>query len=595
MSKSDDKRAAPPIKRVPANPAAKEPAKRTAAAKESAKEPSAPSREFETDADGNLYTRAADGTVAKICSPIEWKAFVTDTDGRRPAHLVEITTIVGSQTVEIPIGLLDKPKKLKEFLVEAGMESPPAGEAAARQLVKLFATFPRTPHIVRVERDGWIPRQGGSAYVFGNTMYAQDSAVQVRRTVPATASQRGDPEKWPAFTRNLAGNPVLVAAACFGFASALLKPFGHSSSFIVAFVGPSSIGKSSALRLAQALMTDPQELPTWNGTRSGLIVAAGQCSDKPLVLDEIGQAQVQDLGALTYDFGNGATRQRATSSGRLAVAAPVSTVTLVSGEVSTFDLMRTAGHSPNGGQVARCITIPAGNPPAGVVEERHGERSSAAFVRKLNNTLRENHGIAWPQFVSYLAGNLDELRTEYRRRMQKTGHAIVEGSEYDRSNNVLPRVIGHFALATFAGFIATRAGVLGLTEEEITSALRECFRRWLTTYVTLVKSPEQTIIEEVRALIASRKAEIIPYADSVKKPEAFGYLYTARGKPLKILVNRASFDALKTRHGEIVFHNALRASGLVKLGPRNSVTDQKTLPDGSRPSFYEFRATDFGL
>lgn len=583
MPKSSDKRVAPPLNRVPA--------KDTTA--------SSVSQEFVLNDEG-LHARAADGSHSLVCSPLQWKSFVTDINGGQPAHLVEVTTITGSQTVEIQAGLLLKPKKLLEFLINAGVGFPPAGEAAARQLARWFASFGRATHIVRVERDGWIAWQGGDAYIYGHKMYGPNGATPVRRTTQPTTSQRGSLENWLTITRNLAGNPILVAAACFAFASALLKPFGHQS-FIVAFVGPSGIGKSTALRLAMALMTEPPVgLPTWDGTRAGLIAAAREHSDMPFILDEIGQAQVQDLGALIYSFGNGATRQRATSDGRLAAAAPVSTVTLVSGEVSTFELMRTAGHSPNGGQVARCITIPAGSSSAGVVENLHGKRDSENFVQRLNNSLRAMHGIAWPLYVSHLAGNLEALRTEYRQRRQEISDAIVEGSEFDRSNNVLPRVIGHFTLAAFAGLVATRAGVLDLTEEEITSALRECFGRWLTTYVTLVKSPGQTIIEDLRALIASRKGEIIPYAQYMKKPDAFAYLYTAHGKEPKILINLASFEDFRTRHGGLVFHKALRASGLlppVKPGSRETVTNQKLVPDGSgrKVSFYEFRCADFGL
>lgn len=75
------------------------------------------------------------------------------------------------------------------------------------------------------------------------------------------------------------------------------------------FFGPSSIGKTTLLRIAASVWgrgDTPGYIRTWRATANGLEGAAASATDTALILDELGQVESRDAAAALYSLSNGA-------------------------------------------------------------------------------------------------------------------------------------------------------------------------------------------------------------------------------------------------------------------------------------------------
>ena len=82
------------------------------------------------------------------------------------------------------------------------------------------------------------------------------------------------------------GNSRLVLAVSCAFAALLLHPAGAESGGLH-FVGESSTGKTTALKVAASVFGAPDYLQRWRATTNGLESLARLRSDTLLVLDEL--------------------------------------------------------------------------------------------------------------------------------------------------------------------------------------------------------------------------------------------------------------------------------------------------------------------
>ena len=238
------------------------------------------------------------------CSEMKYIAKVVNADGGHPAYLMKIKG-EGEvwKEIEIPATLALSPTQLARHLIEHG------AELYSNDASKHVADFLRTCHggkpLLRAERDGWIDCGQEPSYVFGNERFS-DHAERVIRVQANVRASVGTLADWVKVTALCNGNPLMIVALCFAFASTLLKLFGQSG--VCDFIGNSSTGKSTILRLLQALTGSPEYLANWEGTANGLEAYAAQHKDLPLIIDELGQSDVTSFGQSVYRLTSGRGR-----------------------------------------------------------------------------------------------------------------------------------------------------------------------------------------------------------------------------------------------------------------------------------------------
>jgi hypothetical protein len=110
------------------------------------------------------------------------------------------------------------------------------------------------------------------------------------------------------------GNSRLLLAISAAFASLLLHLVGAESGGLH-FVGESSCGKTTALRVAASVFGAPAYLNRWRATANGIEALAMMHNDTLLVLDELAQIDPREAGEIAYMLANGTGKTRANKNG----------------------------------------------------------------------------------------------------------------------------------------------------------------------------------------------------------------------------------------------------------------------------------------
>ncbi|MBN3723946.1 DUF927 domain-containing protein [Burkholderia sp. Ac-20379] len=545
------------------------------------------------DGEPGLY-EWTDGSYQRISSGIKSVGMVIDADGGRPAHAVDVWTLNDtSKRVEVPCELVYSPNELTRHLITRGMTIERVHNAA-RRIGDYLSSRPPHPNFVRTTCDGWQMLCGTQAYVFGGKAYcAGDRMLLVTGSEPLTSGrpQAGTLAQWTEIVNLCAGNPLLIVALCAAFASALLHPFSHDA-FGISFVGRSSTGKTTALRLALALFDSPSNPANLIGTANGLEALAAQHLHMPLVLDEIGLASPEVMANAAYRLTNGSGKLRASPDGSLTPVTRISSVSLTAGEESVVDRIEQGGRSAKLGQVARFTALNT-DYLHGAFANLHGESDGAAFAEKLGRMLQATHGIAWAPFVKYLAENIHTVKAKHRERENGVKEYLTNGIAFDRADGVCARVLDNFSLMYRAGIVARLAAVFPITGKQIIDALRDCFRKWHAQYQQRQSTPDEAILDDVRYFLQAHRNKLPSLADYInpERDTKTGFTYTQRDGSEVFLIFPGALATLRQKHGRIAFHGALINAGWLLPGSKNRPTQQYFIPESEteRPSLYTFK------
>jgi uncharacterized protein (DUF927 family) len=537
------------------------------------------------------------GTYERIGSGVKWIANVTAPDGGDPAYALDIWTLNGNRKrIEVPCELIDQPSELARYLIKQGVKIERVRDAV-RRIADYLSTRPHQPVHIRTTRDGWQKLGEIETYVLGNNAFCASGQIQhVTRTPPMAVRQRsGTLAQWTAIVKLCIGNPLLIVTLCAGFASALLRPFGHSS-FGISVIGRSSTGKTTALRLALALFDSPSNLANWVSTANGLEALAAQYSHMPLVLDEIGLASREVMTDAAYRLTNGSGKLRAVPNGSLASVTNISSVSLTAGEESVVDRIEHSGHQAKLGQYARFAALNT-DYLHGAFANLHGENDGAAFAQKLSRMLQVTHGVAWEPFVQYLAENIHAVKAKHTERENGIKEYLAKGIAFDRADGVCARVLDNFALMYRAGIVARLAAVFPLTDKQIIDALHQCFRKWHEQYQQRQSTPDEAILDDVRYFLQAHRNKLPSLTDyaNPERDTKIGFTYTQRDGTEVFLIFPGALAALKQKHGRAAFHDALITAGWLLPGSEKRPTQQYQVPEPNterarkRPSLYTLR------
>ncbi|MFP3619161.1 DUF927 domain-containing protein [Burkholderia sp. SIMBA_051] len=522
------------------------------------------------------------------CSEMTYIAKVVNADGGHPAYLVEIKGAGDAwKEIEIPVTLILSPKQLARHLIEHGVDLH--SNDAPKHVADFLRTCRGGTTILRVERDGWIDHGQELSYVFGNERFSDrvERVVRVQANVRPSAGTLAD---WNALTALCRGNALMIVALCFAFASALLKLFGQSG-VCVNLVGSSSTGKSTILRLVQALIGSPEVLANWEATANGLEAYAAQHKDLPLIIDELGQSNIASFGQSVYRLTNGSGRLRAKTNGGLADQAQLSTVIISAGEESPAERIRRSGQQAVAGQLARFITLPV-NGQHGAFDNLHGERNGAAFSAVVRSKLREVHGIAWQSFGKYIAASIPAVRRKHEDYYPGLKANIREGCNLDAADGVQERMLEHFAFAAFSAFVAIDAGVLCVTYGQVVDAMLRCFADALKQYRADSHTREDDIAEEVRDLVLRHRNRLPPYSAfcDTDRDTQVGFTHTVNGTDMVLLLPQA-MRKINEKYGKKAVKDALVRKGLLVPGLQGRPTSQFVVVGypNLKPSTYALR------
>lgn len=450
-----------------------------------------------------------------ICGALDVVAATRDTKSNAWGRLLEWRDADGVRHQwAMPLELLQGDGvDVRRELARAGLAI--ATSRAARELLASYLqVWPVNDRARCVDRLGWQ----GAVYVTpaesigkrGERVVFQNShAIEPAFSVAGTA------EDWRDTVARLAhGNSRLVFALSVAFAAPLANLAGEDSGgFHIR--GGTSIGKSTALKVAASVWGDPVAYPRlWRATANGLEGLAALHNDGLLILDELSQIDPKEAGEAAYLLANGQGKTRAARSGTARQAASWRLLFLSAGEESLSALMARIGRKVNAGQEIRLADIEAdAGAGLGAFETLNGCASPAALSLALKDAAARHHGAAGVTWLRAIVNDRDKLADLITDGVRQ----FVAGNAPAGAAGQVLRVAQRFGLVAVAGELATHYGVTGWPEGEAAQAASRCFAAWLDSFGGTGNREDRALLAQVRGFFeahgASRFEDVAATAD----------------------------------------------------------------------------------
>jgi uncharacterized protein (DUF927 family) len=410
-----------------------------------------------------------------------WK----DSDGREHMRYVAEADLHG------------EPAAISAALAHEGLRIVPSRQ---RDLRDYLATVRLRCRVVVVTRTGWHDIGGRSIFVLpGNTIGQRGSERVILDAVASgTYEARGTVDEWRGGAAKLASGHLLPTLA---ISTALAGPLAHLAGYEgggIHLHGPSSIGKTTALRLAASVWgrgDTPGFVRSWRATANGLEGAAAVASDTALILDELGQAEARELAAALYMLAHGGGKARAHRDGSLREPSTWRVLTLSSGELPVdAKLTEDRGRKPRAGQLVRMLDIPADRGLGfGIFDFAGPDGDAAALAKRCKLAAGSAYGTAGPEFVRLLiAGGVtgDDVRALVNDFVAANLPPSAEGQ--------VNRAAQRLGLIAAAGELATKLGLTGWREGDARSAATWALKQWIERRGGLEPAEVRQAIEQVR-------------------------------------------------------------------------------------------------
>lgn len=418
-----------------------------------------------------------------LCTPLRVLALTRASDGNGWGHLVELTDADGRvKQWAIPARMFaGDSAEVRAGLLDRGLGLAPTHEAKAKLSALLTAWNPDR-RVTTTERLGWTDASCTTFCLGNGQVLGSEHVVYQSEGAPGAAAEmraEGTREQWREEVGvRCIGNPLMVVAVSLACAGPLLEPLNMDSGG-VHLRGASSCGKSTVQRVAVSVWGAPGFLFTWRATSNGLEGVASACNATLLALDELGEVDGREAGAVTYMIGNNRGKQRADKTGRARQAATWRVGILSSGEIGLGDKLAEANKRVQAGQQVRLLDIQADGFAHGAFAHLHGEADGAAFSTALRRASAENFGQAGPAFVAALIDDQENVLGWVRDLMREFNTKAEERFGMHQLDGQTSRAIARFALIAAAGEVATRFELTGWPEGEAHSAALHLLGLWL--------------------------------------------------------------------------------------------------------------------
>lgn len=479
-----------------------------------------PDEIFDSRPDGIYYVKTSFGRNQKvltqeqrICAPIEIAAKFHDPElGDKWGLLLKWSDPKGrnhEQTIFYR-QLEENPKLVRGSLMDEGLKiycRSCSGDLFIKYLVQ--ENPKRTASIAT--RTGYFEDGDKQALILPNKVIkSEDSGLDVifkGQTNLKGIDEAGTLAGWQDSVGKLAlHSKRMMFAIQAALASLLLKPLGLQSQAFH-FVGASSTGKSTILKVTSSVLGTKDLVFSWRATDNGLEALAIALCDMPLLCDELGQnTSPQTLDQVIYMLGNGTQKIRANIDGKDQEVKHFRNTIISTGEKDVQELLQEAGKGVTAGVQIRLPVIPAdAGKNLGILESLPS--SCADFLQyetKLKLAAEENHGIAFTEFAKKLLEvvnspvRLQKLKEKYSEYVRNFSKKALTGTI---PISEMIRVTNGFALVGFAGGLASQWGITGWSKEQSQECVYVCHKAWIENQNSVHFSyEEQELLDRVRKL-----------------------------------------------------------------------------------------------
>ncbi len=343
----------------------------------------------------------------------------------------------GARDIEIflPTTHLGNDNKLRELMAGFGAPLMPH---ELKDFKDLMTTWLDKLQAARAETDateqlGWVRNENLEIEGFsaGTTTYLNDGTqkrgVRIRSEFAAIGRMyepSGSLDKWKevAGFLTLQDNPAFTAVLSSAFAAPLITFTGIPGG-ILSIVSPESgVGKSSAMKCAQAVWGSPTHgINSVDDTKLSVARKLGFLNNLPAYWDELrGKETMEGFITLAFQVAQGKEKTRLDSSATMREVNTWETLLVAASNESIFDYMGNVSQGSDAG-VARTYEIS--------VDPFETDKSRAE-VAMLFETLNQNYGKAGQIYAEYIANNHNAIREDVSRTfMYISNHANMRPVE----------------------------------------------------------------------------------------------------------------------------------------------------------------------
>lgn len=373
-------------------------------------------------------------------------------------------------------------------------------------------------------------------------------------------------------------NPLLVLSVCASLAGALLYHVQRQGGGFH-IIGDSSTGKSSAILAGASVWGHGEDFKrTWRATGNGLEGIASQRNDTLLALDEIGEADPREIGAVIYAMANGTGKARASRTGAARPAKRWRVMLFSSGEQGLSQIMAEGGKRSRAGQEIRLLDISARR-IYGAWDSLHDLAGGREFSDAIQRASVTHYGHAGPEFIRRLLASGDaRILPEWLTKI---------AAKYPSTSGQEGRAAERFALVALAGELAIKWGLLPLPPGHIQAAMLELFKEWRAGRGE-GPSEDRQILRAIADFISRHGDSRFSGANDPhgEARDRAGYRETLPDGRLLYLFNRPGLE--EAAKGYDLSRVVLALDSVKAIAKRETGKHQhkKCLPDGTKPRLY---------
>lgn len=416
-----------------------------------------------------------------------------------------------------------------------------SGRKGSREkLVEALAGVKTPRRLLLVSQTGW--QADGKCFALPHVTIAAPGAEPVvfdGRARGAHFGAAGDLAGWREHVAALAeGQDRLLLALGLALSGPLLEPLGFEGGGFH-FVGGSSIGKTSAERLAGSVWGGGGPLgfaQSWRATSNALEGVASSHNDCLLALDEISQCEPHDLSAAAYALAGGSGKARLSSGADLRSRLRWRLAVLSSGELSLAARIAEGARQQKAraGQEVRIVDIQAdAGRGFGLFDHAGATGNARDLADAIRDATKKHYGVSGPAFVEVLLNRRDETIAPALAIIK----AFVADHVPEGANGQVARVAQRFALVAAAGEIAITANILPFASGAVLDAVARLFKAWIAARGGLGASESRAAVDSVRQFIqAHQKARFIQMNLTDEESKSFrvqfaaGYYSSVKGR-----------------------------------------------------------------
>ena len=419
--------------------------------------------------------------------------------------------------------------------------------------------------------------------------------LQQKSATPRILKKKGTLEEWKRTIGGVCrGNHLHTFAILASLTAPALKLLNEEGGFFH-YIGSTSIGKSTILQVAKSVWGF-KDLGSFRATDNSLESVCKNSNDGAMFLDELGEANADDLFKIIYMMANGVTKGRADRNGNAKEISHFKVIVQTTGEIGVEDKLREKKIQAKGGQLIRMAEINADrskglntfdvlniNPDTN--KPFISGKEQADFLKTYAD---ENCGIVIDEFMKKVVADIED----YKAALKKTKASWLEDNFTGDEGVEVTRMAKRFSTIFATGVIAVELAIIPHSIEEIEACIDEIFASWLERYGGDCSFEYRKIKEDLRKLCVEQQYSRFLNADPNSEEKITlphnkaGYWKIKDGVLYEYWIDPAVFerDVLKGRDKK-VFYPLLAKDGYIKKEEKDRYSCKRKPAKEERQNF----------